>query len=240
MDLFGRALVAGDFDGDGYSDLAMGAPGEDVNDPVVLGAGAVNVLYGSASGLTGYGDDCWWQGNAGVLGTAEESDWFGQALAASDFDGDGHDDLAVGAPGEDTSFPVTRKNAGVVNVLFGSASGLDVGGNTIWSQENKFVEDAAEDDDYFGWSLAASDFNGDGYGDLAVGVPWEDVGKIEDAGAVNTLFGSAHGLTATDDEFWHQDSPGVYGVAEEGDQFGSVLAAIPAWPYRIFLPLAPK
>ncbi|MEM4320835.1 MAG: FG-GAP repeat protein [Candidatus Nitrosocaldus sp.] len=74
-------------------------------------------------------------------------------------------------------------------------------------------------------SLAAGDFNGDGYTDLAVGVPFESVVSVLDAGAVNILYGSSSGLQASspDDQFWHQDSPNVDGVAESGDGFGYTL-----------------
>ena len=67
-----------------------------------------------------------------------------------------------------------------------------------------------------------SDFNGDGFPDLAIGVPNEDGGAVSNAGAVNVLYGSAGGLQATspDDQFWNQDSPGVRDVAEANDQFG--------------------
>ena len=70
-----------------------------------------------------------------------------------------------------------------------------------------------------------SDFNNDGFADLAIGVILENVGTVRDAGAVNVLYGSAAGLQATspDDQFWNQDSPGVKDTAEGGDQFGYSL-----------------
>jgi hypothetical protein len=69
------------------------------------------------------------------------------------------------------------------------------------------------------------DFNGDRYADLAIGVRYEDVGGVADAGAVNVLYGSASSLTAVGDQVWTQDSPGVAGVADSGDRFGYPLAA---------------
>ncbi len=68
--------------------------------------------------------------------------------------------------------------------------------------------------------MRAGDFNGDGAGDLAVGVPWEDLQGLVDAGAANVLFGGPSGLSAVGNEFWDQDSPGVGDVAEAGDEFG--------------------
>ncbi|TMK96665.1 MAG: hypothetical protein E6G40_10595 [Actinobacteria bacterium] len=72
-----------------------------------------------------------------------------------------------------------------------------------------------------------SDFNNDGFADLAIGVRGEDVGTVPGAGAVNVLYGSAGGLQATspDDQFWNQDSPGVRDTAEAGDDFGYSLGA---------------
>ena len=72
-----------------------------------------------------------------------------------------------------------------------------------------------------------SDFNNDGFADLAIGVPFEWVGAVQFAGAVNVLYGSAGGLQATspDDQFWNQDSPEVQDTAETVDGFGYSLGA---------------
>lgn len=78
----------------------------------------------------------------------------------------------------------------------------------------------AEAYEHFGAALAVGDFNGDGRDDLAVGVPDEDVGAAGNAGAVNVLYGSSSGgLTSTLNQFWHQDSPGIEGVAGAYDGF---------------------
>ena len=108
--------------------------------------------------------------------------------------------------------------------MYGSSSGLQASSpaDQTWSQDTSSVKDVAETNDSFGWSLAAGDFNNDGKDDLAVGVPFESVGSVLDAGAVNILYGSSSGLQASspDDQIWHQDSPNVDGVAESGDQLG--------------------
>jgi len=69
-----------------------------------------------------------------------------------------------------------------------------------------------------------ADFNNDGAADLAIGVPFEFVGAIQDAGAVNVLYGSAGGLRGPGSQFFTQDTPGVPGTAEDEDQFGEALA----------------
>ena len=213
-DGFGADLAAGDLDGDGRSDLAIGALGERVGN--LEGAGAVNVLYGGASGLSADGDQLWHQNSPGVLEAAETSDFFGSALAAGDLNGDGRADLAVGSH-ERLGDAVL---AGAVHVLYGGASGLSADGNQFWHQNSPGILDAAEDGDEFGGfpgTLAAGDLDADGRADLAVGVPFEDVGPETSAGAVSVLYGTASGLSASGNQFWHQNSPGALGSAEFRD-----------------------
>jgi hypothetical protein len=209
LDRFGSALAAGDFNGDGFADLAAGASGEDVGS--VRDAGAVSVLYGSAGGLTSSGGRLFTQ----VGSRAEEQDNFGWALAAGDFNGDGFADLAAGAPAENVGALLF---AGAVSVLYGSAAGLTTTGARLFTQ----VASAAEASDEFGWALAAGDFNHDGFVDLAAGVPNESVpGAAAAAGAVSVLPGSTGGLTATGARLFTQ----VGGAVETGDDFGAALAA---------------
>jgi hypothetical protein len=205
-DQFGVALAAGDFDNDGFADLAAGAPGEAVG--AAGGAGAVSVLYGSASGLTATGGQLFTQ----VGGTIEEGDGFGGSLAAGDFDNDGFADLAAGAPFEAVG---TLFAAGAASVLYGSAGGLTTTGGQLFTQVGGTVETL----DLFGWAVAAADFDDDGAADLAVSAPWEDVGSRFQAGAVSVLYGSAGGLTTTGGQLFTQ----VGGTVESADQFGAQL-----------------
>ncbi len=217
-DQFGYTLAGGDFNGDGFTDLAVGVYAEDVG--AIADAGAVAVLYGSASGLTEVGDQLWHQDVADVDGAAETEDLFGLALATGNFNGDLFADLAIGVPLEDIG---AIADAGAVNVLYGSPSGLAADGDQLWHQDVAGVPDAAEADDRFGSALAAGDFDNSGHGDLAIGVFWEDVGAIVDAGAVTVLYGTDLGLREFDAEFWHQDVGAVQGSAEEGDRFGESM-----------------
>jgi hypothetical protein len=237
MDHFGTSLATGDFNNDGFDDLAIGASESIGTTTSTFGTGAVHILYGSAAGLqaSSPADQFWTQNSPGVEDTAEGDfdfggDEFGSSLAAGDFNNDGFDDLAIGASGEDIGSLV---NAGAVNVLYGSSSGLrasaagDGTGRTdqFWQQNSPGVENNAEEGDRFGGSLAAGDFNNDGFDDLAIGVGGESIGTVSAAGAVHILYGSAAGLRTSSpaDQFWHQGKPGVEDAEEVGDGFGGFL-----------------
>ena len=217
IDYFGQVLAAGDFNGDGAADLAVGVPGQDVDGK--LDSGAVQILYGtSPQGFVPTGTQLWHQDSLSVAGYAEEADLFGSALAVGDFDGDGHDDLAVGVFGEDIG---AEDSAGAVNVLYGSATGLSAYGNQIWYEGHNGLDGVAEADDWFGAALAAGDFDGDGRDDLAIGIKSEDAGLISDAGRVVVLYGTATGLSAAGSQSWDDD---VHDVVESKDYFGETLA----------------
>ena len=110
-DRTGEAVSCGDFDGDGFDDLAIGAPGETVGS--LASAGAVVVYYGSQFGLTHL--RAFELTAASVGATAQAGAEFGAALAAGDFDGDGDDELAVAAPGENVG---ASSQSGRVYVCF--------------------------------------------------------------------------------------------------------------------------
>lgn len=219
-DWFGFLVAADDFNNDGYADLAVSVELEDIGD--LVNAGAVNIIYGSENGLTSENNMLFHQDIAGIDGASEAYDYFGSALATGDFDSDGYADLAIGVRGEAIG---TIDSAGGVNILYGSENGLTSDRNKIWYQGLSGVEDEPEADDQFGRALAAGDFNNDGYDDLAIGATGETVGTANEAGAVTILFGSESGLKATGNAFLHQDTAGIRGLAEEGDNFGRSLVA---------------
>ncbi|HEV8631763.1 MAG TPA: FG-GAP repeat protein [Thermoanaerobaculia bacterium] len=221
LDNFGMALAVGDFNGDDFADLAIGVPGE--NDD----GGAVAVVFGSEHGLTADGNESWDQDDAGVADAREDQDNFGLTLAAGDFDHDGFDDLAIGAPKEDLPTAAgDMVDAGAVEVLRGSSDGLTATGSRFWTQDTSGVPDDVATDDRFGIALAAGDFSGDGYADLAIGVRGEDIGHGPFEGIVQVLQGlqASNGLTAFRNQLWHQGADGLLEKGEQGDEFGRALA----------------
>jgi hypothetical protein len=219
-DLFGWALAAGDFNNDGFDDLAISAPYEDIFGMVDVGV--VHVLYGTAAGLATGGTQFWNQNTFGVLDVVDASDLFGLALTAADFNRDGRDDLAIGVPYEDIA---GIANAGQVHVLYGSAAGLTAGGNQVWSQNTAGILDAIAPNDLFGRTLASGDFDANGHPDLAVGVPYEDVGAIANAGQVQIIRSNMAGLTAVANQLFNENTAGILGVSEANDYYGWALAA---------------
>lgn len=218
FDFYGWGLAVGDFDGDGFDDLATSANDESIGG--VAGAGAVIVVYGSKRGLVKSRNQFFHQNTRGVPDKSETADKFSESMATGDFDGDGFDDLAVGVPSE------ARRgvdNAGIVQVFYGSRRGLRMAGNQLLEQGHRGIKGAQQTDDMFGFALAAGDVDGNGRDDLVVNAVGDTVKGVGNAGSVTIVFGGRAGLTRRN-QVVTQATPRVPDRPEDGDQFGSQLA----------------
>ena len=184
-DRMGSAVCAGDFNGDGYDDLAAGSPGERY--ALLPNAGFVTVNYGSSRGLSWTGT----QGLGPAQGGLDEGlpHLMGAALASADFNADGCDDLAVGLPASAVS---GNANAGRVLVFLGSGAGLQTPAALVLTQSA--FGGANEAGDEFGATLAAGKLGTDNFADLVIGGP----GENNDEGAVFIIRGAVGGLDVLD------------------------------------------
>jgi hypothetical protein len=170
---FGQAMASGDLNGDGRSDLVIGAPSQD---GAAFSDGKVFVYTGDATA-------------PGVATTPaltlenpahQEQGYFGGALAVGDFDGDGYADVAIAAKQQDAVGRVFLYRGGPTGLAAAPAATLD---------DPKVVTGAA-----FGYSLAAGDFDGDGYADLVVAAALEDTTGGKAVGRVFVYHGGAGGI----------------------------------------------
>ena len=216
-DNFGAAMAVGDYNGDGVEDIAVGAPGADIN-----GAGQAGAVYIFNGTLDWSSIDIFSQSSTGFLTDPEEDDRFGSSLVAGDFNNDGFDDLVIGSPYEDLGGTNQLINAGMVTILYGSSSGLE--NPSVLHQYSPGIGTHGEIGDLFGFSLATGDINGDSYADLVVGVPGEGVAKQERAGAAHVIYGSVDGLSGVGSTTLHQYTRKIRSKPEVGDAFGEALA----------------
>jgi FG-GAP repeat protein len=210
----GSSLAVGDFNGDGYDDLAVGV-GDWHN---LSWTGGVVVMYGSPSGLQ-FSTRVWLSYSTLGLATQTGSE-FGAALAAGHFSNSSYADLAIDAPGTTVN---GHAAAGVITVLRGSSAGLTKTSLQQFSEDTSGVPGVAEANDEWGAVLSAGDVNGDDLDDLIIGTPAEVVDGVANAGAVTILRGSSSGITATSSQLFDQAQTTTPGTLSS-DLFGDALS----------------
>ncbi len=199
---FGASVAsAGDVNGDGFYDVIVGAfryaNGESQEGRAVVHLGSASGLSSTAAWTTESNQ------TDAILGYSVAS--------AGDVNGDGYDDVLVGAPDFDNG----QHDEGRAYLFLGSANGLQA--NPSWTAESHQISAV------FGWSVAsAGDVNGDGFLDVIVGSPAFDNGENNE-GRASIYLGAANGLSAS--AIWSAESNQAdaelgYSVASAGDVNG--------------------
>ena len=199
--------TAGDVNGDGYSDVIIGAPNYNSN------KGKAFLYHGSASGLSGFPN---WtvEGDEAIFGK------YGISVStAGDVNGDGYSDVIVGSDMSNGGQSIE----GTVFIYHGSATGLSFTSN--------WVKEGNDNGAHFGWSVStAGDVNGDGYSDVIIGAPgyddnvqlsegWAFVYNGSSSGVSNTASWTAQGNQSNIDFGWSVSTAGDV----NGDGYSDVI-----------------
>ncbi|WP_406338128.1 FG-GAP-like repeat-containing protein [Streptomyces sp. NBC_00649] len=172
----GRAVAAGDIDGNGVDDIVIGQPY--TAESGAYAGGQVTAVYGTAgTGLTATGAKVIHQATSGVPGAAESGDALGASVSVGDYNADGYADVLAGAPNEDITRTSNRSNAGTSLLFKGSATGLTGTGSLAISQDEPGVPGSTETNDNLGSAVSLTDLTGFGRADLVIGAAGEDAGN---------------------------------------------------------------
>jgi hypothetical protein len=216
-DLGDAARSAGDINGDGYDDIAIGAPFSG------SGSGSVYVIYGRAGG-SGDIDLAALSASEGFKLLVNDDDFLGRAVgSAGDINGDGINDLVVSA------YRGGLGGSGLVYVVYGKEGGLtDLDPTTMTAEQGFQIEfhDADQSAARLGRSVhAAGDVNGDGIDDLVFGAPGLDVADRYGAGQAYVIFGKEGGHGDIDVRSLREDQGFAIAGAASGDGTGSDVSA---------------
>ncbi|SFF14555.1 integrin alpha [Nitrosomonas sp. Nm166] len=219
----GPASSAGDVNGDGFDDVIVGAR---YADPNGTNSGSSYVVFGKASGFSAAMDLSRLDGSNGFrLDGVAAFDYSGAVRSAGDVNGDGFDDVIVGAPGNRLADP-NGYSSGSSYVVFGKASGFSAAIDlSNLDGSNGFRLDGEAEGDESGFSVSnAGDINGDGFDDVIIGAPYADPNGYS-SGSSCVVFGKASGFSAAIDLSNLDGSNGFrLGGEAEGDRSGTSVS----------------
>ncbi len=242
-DFIGRQTAIGDINGDGIGDLIIGSNSSDVNG---ANSGSVFVVFGSSSGFSSSTNLSSLNGSTGfVLNGISSGDAAGESIAAGDINGDGIEDIIIGAPNGEYNGVRT----GEAYVVFGKtsafSSSIDI--SALIDGTNGFLLNGVDSNDNAGTGLASGDINGDGIADVIIGADDADPNGSGSAGesyvvfGQNTAFASSIDLSALDGSTGFRingedanDRTGTILATGDinGDSFDDILIGVPAGNYK--------
>lgn len=218
----GYIMAAGDFDGDGRDEIAVGHQNGSVSG--ATGAGQVFVMNRLPADGTWEVQSTIRAGGA-YPGAPQAGANLGNSLAVGDFDDDGYDDLAIGIRGQIVG---GEDNAGAVMVVYGAILGVNGSRAEVFDRDSDGLTFTPRENDYYGWALAAGDFDADGDDDLAIGILNGTCPNGTDrGGAVVVLNGSTSGggVTTANSRIWRPGTQGIGGNCASSRNFGGALAS---------------
>jgi len=192
-DNLGFSIASGDINGDGVSDLVVGAPFATGNGG---GSGKVYVIYGTRAGFNATFPLATLNGNNGfVIYGVSGNDYTGYSVATGHFNGDGFSDLLLGAPFAAPGGLSASGSAYLVyggNQTFPTPLQLSTLNGIQGSRFNGGVANYQS-----GYSVAMGNFNGDGYDELVIGANTASLPSLVNVGVVSVVFGTNAGFPAT-------------------------------------------